>query len=65
MPQSDSPDCANSAGSNPLRGEPVAARKINELSWLPIVDTYRTICVAPSPQVRAVLEAIRELGAAF
>ena len=28
--------------------------------WLPIVDAYRTFCIAPPPEVRAVFEAIRE-----
>ena len=32
------------------------------LIWLPIVDAYRTICIAPSPEVRAVFEAVRELS---
>jgi hypothetical protein len=30
--------------------------------WLPIVDAYRTICIAPTPEARAVFEAIREFG---
>jgi hypothetical protein len=29
--------------------------------WLPIVDAYRTICIAPTPEARAVFEAVREL----
>jgi hypothetical protein len=28
--------------------------------WLPIAGTYRTLCLAPPPEVRAVFEAIRE-----
>ena len=32
--------------------------------WLPIVDAYRTICIAPSSEARAEFEAIRELGSA-
>jgi hypothetical protein len=32
--------------------------------WLPIVDAYRTHCLAPSPEVRAVFEAIRRLDVA-
>jgi hypothetical protein len=32
-------------------------------NWLPIVDTYRTLCMAPSPEVRAVFQAIRDFGA--
>jgi hypothetical protein len=30
--------------------------------WLPFVDAYRTICIAPSSEARAEFEAIRELG---
>lgn len=30
----------------------------------PIVDAYRTICIAPTPEVKAVFEAIREFGSA-
>ena len=33
--------------------------------WLPIVDTYRTLCIAPSREVRAVFQAVRHLGALF
>jgi hypothetical protein len=32
--------------------------------WLPIVDAYRTICIAPPPEVKAVFEAIREFDSA-
>jgi hypothetical protein len=31
--------------------------------WLPIVDAYRTICIAPSLEVKAVFDSIRELEA--
>ena len=31
-------------------------------NWLPFVDAYRTICIAPSSEARAEFEAIRELG---
>jgi hypothetical protein len=34
-------------------------------TWLPIVDTYRTLCIAPSPEVRAVFQAIRNVGTSF
>jgi hypothetical protein len=30
--------------------------------WLPIVDTYRTICMMPSPETKAVFEEIRKIG---
>ena len=29
--------------------------------WLPFVRTYRTMCLAPKPEFRRVLEEIREL----
>src|SRR5262245_21510451 len=29
--------------------------------WLPFLDTYRTMCFAPDPAFRRVLEEIREL----
>ena len=31
-------------------------------NWLPIVDAYRTICIAPTLQVKAVFQGIREVG---
>ena len=30
-------------------------------SWLPFLDTYRTMCRAPEPDFRRILEGIREL----
>jgi hypothetical protein len=32
------------------------------LSWLPFLDTYRTMCRAPEPALRRILEDIRELS---
>jgi len=29
--------------------------------WLPFLNTYRTMCIAPEPDFRRVLEEIREL----
>jgi hypothetical protein len=29
--------------------------------WLPFLDTYRTMCFAPSPEFRLVLEEVRQL----
>jgi hypothetical protein len=29
--------------------------------WLPFLDTYRTMCIAPVPPFRRILEDIREL----
>ena len=28
-------------------------------NWLPIVDAYRTLCIAPAPEARAVFQAVR------
>ena len=36
--------------------------KSKRLYCLPIVDAYRTICIAPPPEVRAVFDALRGLG---
>jgi hypothetical protein len=30
------------------------------ISWLPFLDTYRTMCVAPTPDFLRVLEEVRE-----
>ena len=32
-----------------------------EKAWLPFLDTYRTMCLAPEPAFRQILEDIREL----
>ncbi len=32
--------------------------------WLPFVDAYRTLCVCPPPDVRQVLDDIRQLRTA-
>lgn len=32
-----------------------------EVDWLPFLNTYRTMCVAPEPDFRRLLEDIREL----
>jgi hypothetical protein len=32
-----------------------------DLIWLPFLDTYRTMCLAPEPAFRGILEDIREL----
>jgi hypothetical protein len=29
--------------------------------WLPFLDTYRTMCLAPQPEFREVLEQVRSL----
>ncbi len=33
------------------------------VDWVPIVDTYRTLCIVPSPEVRAAFHAVRKFGA--
>jgi len=33
-------------------------------NWLPFVHTYRTLCLAPPPEVKAVFEGLRELALA-
>jgi len=33
------------------------------LFWLPFVDAFRTICIAPTPEARSVFEAIKQLAA--
>lgn len=38
---------------------PVA--KFSEGGWLRFVNTYRTMCIAPEPEFRRVLEEIREM----
>ena len=29
--------------------------------WVPFVNTYRTMCLAPKPEIRRVLEDVRQL----
>jgi hypothetical protein len=33
----------------------------DQTAWLPFLDTYRTMCHAPEPAFRQILEDIREL----
>ena len=33
-------------------------------NWLPFVDTYRTLCLAPDPQLKRVFEEIRNFDMA-
>jgi hypothetical protein len=40
----------------------MAPTGIRELVWLPIVDAYRTLCIAPPPEVRHVLEAVQAMS---
>ena len=32
--------------------------------WLPFLDTYRTMCLAPNPEFRRLLEQVRDLPTA-
>ena len=32
--------------------------------WLPFLNTYRTMCIAPSDEFRSILEGVRSLRAA-
>jgi hypothetical protein len=34
------------------------------MEWLPFLDTYRTMCLAPEPDFRRLLESVREVGLA-
>lgn len=34
---------------------------LNLTGWLPFLNTYRTMCIAPEPDFKRVLEDIREL----
>ena len=36
-------------------------RRYREDSWLPFLDTYRTMCLAPQPDFRRVLEDVRAM----
>jgi hypothetical protein len=35
--------------------------KAKRINWLPFLDTYRTMCRAPEPAFREILEDVREL----
>ena len=32
-------------------------------AWLPLVDTFRTLCVAPPPAVKRLFDGVRQLAA--
>jgi len=34
-------------------------------NWLPFVDSYRTICLAPTPEVRATFMGVRQMQMAI
>jgi hypothetical protein len=37
---------------------------LEEITWLPFLNTYRTMCIAPDAKFRAVLAAVRSLATA-
>jgi hypothetical protein len=49
-------------GNRGRRIAPGEALQMNELKWLPIVDAYRTICIAPSPEARVLFNSLPDLG---
>lgn len=32
--------------------------------WLPVLNTYRTMCITPSPDFQQILEQVRDLASA-
>jgi len=51
-------ECLWLSGSNPARGAARRTNEINNLEWLPFVDAYRTLCIAPDRNLRASFERI-------
>jgi hypothetical protein len=47
---------ADLSGAGILRG--------SAMQWLPFLDTFRTMCLAPEPEFRQLLEGIRGAGLA-
>jgi len=43
-----------------LEADETAKSAKNEI-WLPFLDTYRTMCLAPKPDFRRVLEDVRAM----
>ena len=31
--------------------------------WLPFVQTYRTLCITPTPEIKAIFLGVRQIGA--
>jgi hypothetical protein len=54
----------NGPGSNPGRRYVHKILIIRRFSWLPFLDTYRTMCVAPEPDFLRLLDGVREMGLA-
>jgi hypothetical protein len=42
-------------------GDAFAGQRYEEVIWLPFLDTYRTMCLAPQPDFRRVLEDVRAM----
>ena len=40
--------------------KPTGAVRSSVRDWLPFLNTYRTMCLAPKPEFRRVLEEIRQ-----
>lgn len=38
-----------------------AGRSISEKLWLPFLNAYRTMCLAPEPDFRRVLDEVRDM----
>jgi len=55
---------ASHPGTSGLMAPPDVVRwgsQAEDFEWLPIVDAFRTLCIAPIPEARHVFEAIRAL----
>jgi hypothetical protein len=44
-----------------VRGGRMMKAEVVDCRWLPFLDTYRTMCLAPKPEFRRVLEEIRAM----
>jgi hypothetical protein len=49
------------AGGNPRLEADETTKSAKNVIWLPFLDTYRTMCLAPQPHFRRVLEEVREM----
>jgi hypothetical protein len=50
-----------SIGTIPETAETENTQQYREVLWLPFLDTYRTMCLAPQPDFRRVLEDVRAM----
>jgi Phage integrase family len=59
-------DRLDTTGRNPRAAAPDKHARDAAVSggsnWLPFVDTYRTLCAAPPPEIRGVFEDLRVLA---